>query len=190
VDGGIINLDGINIESLPEEKRSKYISRVFQDPSMGVSPSLTIKENLALASKKNKKFSLNRLIKKEEEEKYLDILRDLNLNLESKLNTKVKFLSGGQRQSLSLVMATIVKPKLLLLDEHTAALDPKTSHLIMEKTKELINRDKITTIMISHNMRDAIKYSDNVIMLNQGKVVLNEKSSTLSEKDLYEIYNI
>lgn len=118
------------------------------------------------------------------------MLVDLDLGLENKLDTKVKYLSGGQRQSLSLVMATIIKPKLLLLDEHTAALDPKTSNLIMEKTRKLINKEQITTIMISHNMKDAIDYSDNVIMLDKGNIVFKEKSKNLSEKDLFEIYNI
>lgn len=190
IDAGEIILDNINIENLAEEKRAKYIARVFQDPSMGVSPSLTIKENLALACNKNKSFTLKKLIKRNETEQFVDMLLDLNLGLQNKLDTKVKFLSGGQRQSLSLVMATIIKPKLLLLDEHTAALDPKTSSLIMEKTRQLINKEKITTIMISHNMKDAIEYSDNVIMLDTGKIVFQEKSKNLCEKDLFEIYNI
>lgn len=157
---------------------------------MGVSPSLTVLENLALANKKGEKFTLRKLLKNNNRDFYKDTLKKLNLGLEHKLDTKVKYLSGGQRQSLSLVMATLKKPDLLLLDEHTAALDPKTSKIIMEKTRELITRENITTIMISHNMSDAIKYSDTVIMLDKGEIVFNEESKNISEKDLLKIYEI
>ena len=116
------------------------------------------------------------------------MLKSLGLGLENKLNTKVKYLSGGQRQSLSLIMAAMKHPDLLLLDEHTAALDPKTSHVVMEKTKELLDKYKITTIMISHNMKDAIKYSDRIIMLNKGKIVLDKLSKDTTEEELIDIY--
>lgn len=187
-DSGKIVLNGEDISRLREEKRSKYIGRVYQDPSMGVSPALTILENMSLADKKSERFTLRRLIKRNKIEKYVELLRSLGLGLEDKLNTKVKYLSGGQRQSLSLIMATMKHPDLLLLDEHTAALDPKTSHIIMEKTKELIDQHKITTIMISHNMKDAIKYSDRIIMLDKGKVVFDKASKNTTEEELIGIY--
>lgn len=188
-DNGQILLNNHNIAKLKEEERAYYIGRVYQDPSMGVSPSLTILENMALADKKGEKFSLKRLIRKNRIPMYIELLKDLDLGLENQLNTKVKFLSGGQRQSLSLVMAAMKHPELLLLDEHTAALDPKTSHVIMDKTKELIEKYKITTIMISHNMQDAIDYSDRIIMLDNGKVVLDKASKSITERELINIYN-
>lgn len=187
-DQGKILLRDKNIAKLKEEKRANYIGRVHQDPSMGVSPSLTILENMALADKKGEKFKLRMLVRKNRIDFYKELLCDLNLGLEDKLDTKVKFLSGGQRQSLSLIMATMKHPDLLLLDEHTAALDPKTSYVVMEKTKELIEKHSITTIMISHNMRDAIEFSDRIIMLDKGKVVLDKPSSYVTEKELVDIY--
>lgn len=188
VDHGQILLKGKDIAKLREEKRALYIGRVHQDPSMGVAPSLTILENMSLADKKGEKFTLKRLVKKREINKYVELLKDLDLGLENKLNTKVKFLSGGQRQALSLIMATMKHPDLLLLDEHTAALDPKTSSVIMKKTKELISKYAMTTIMISHNMKDAITYSDRIIMLDGGKVVLDKPSKEVMEEELIEIY--
>lgn len=187
-DQGRILLKYRDMTDLKEEKRATYIGRVYQDPSMGVSPSLTILENMSLADKKGEKFTLRRLIKRGKIQGYIEILRGLDLGLENKLNTKVKFLSGGQRQSLSLLMAAMKHPDLLLLDEHTAALDPKTSHVIMKKTKELIEKYHITTIMISHNMRDAIEYSDRIIMLDKGQIVLDKPSDKVTEKELIEIY--
>lgn len=187
-DQGQIQLKGKDISELREEQRAIYIGRVYQDPSMGVSPSLTILENMSLADKKGEKFTLRRLIKKNNIEKYVELLKDLDLGLEKKLNTPVKFLSGGQKQSLSLVMAAMKHPDLLLLDEHTAALDPKTSSVVMRKTKELIKKYSITTIMISHNMKDAIEYSDRIIMLNNGKIVLDKPSANVTEDELIEIY--
>lgn len=187
-DKGQIILNGHNIESLREEQRANYIGRVYQNPSMGVSPSLTILENMSLADKKGEKFTLRKLIKKNNIGKYAELLKDLDLGLENKLNTKVKFLSGGQRQSLSLVMASMKHPDLLLLDEHTAALDPKTSNVVMQKTKELIKKYSMTTIMISHNMRDAIEYSDRIIMLDKGQIVFDKPSMKVTEKELIDIY--
>lgn len=189
-DGGNILLEDEDISKTNEEDRSISISRVYQDPSFGVAPSLTILENLALADRKGQRFKLRNLVRSENKDKYIDVLSNLNLGLEDKLDTRVEFLSGGQRQSLSLVMATLIKPKLLLLDEHTAALDPKTSKIIMEKTRELITKEQITTIMISHNMKDAIKYSDNIIMLDRGEVVFNKKSNSITEADLLKIYEV
>lgn len=188
-DSGNIKLNGKNIEDLSEEKRALLIGKVSQDPSMGVSPSLNIMENMSLALKKGEKFTFKKLVKKENTDFIIKQLKELNLGLENKLNTQVKFLSGGQRQSLSLVMAAIKKPQLLLLDEHTAALDPKTSKLIMDKTADLIKREKITTLMITHNLRHAIEYSDRIIMLNKGKVVLDIKANSITEDELTKIYN-
>ena len=187
-DAGEIRLNGRDIAKLREEKRASHIGRVYQDPSMGVSPSLTILENMSLADKKGEKFTLKRLIKKREIDRYIELLKGLDLGLENKLNTKVKYLSGGQRQCLSLIMAAMKHPDLLLLDEHTAALDPKTSNVIMKKTKELIDKYSMTTIMISHNMKDAIDYSDRIIMLDKGKVVLDKQSQNVTERELIDIY--
>lgn len=187
-DQGEFILKGKDIGKLSEEKRAIHIGRVHQDPSMGVSPTLTILENMSLADKKGSTFSLKRLVNKVNIPRYVELLKDLDLGLEDKLDTQVKYLSGGQRQSLSLVMASMKFPDLLLLDEHTAALDPKTSHVVMRKTKELIDRYKMTTIMISHNMKDAIDYSDRVIMLDKGQVILDKPSSDLTEEELMNIY--
>ena len=186
--GGDIILGDENIAKLKEEQRALEIGKVHQDPSKGVSPSLTILENLSLAAKKSEKFSLRNLIKKQNIGKFVELLKELDLGLENKLNTQVKFLSGGQRQALSLIMATLKKPELLLLDEHTAALDPKTSAMIMNKTKKLIDKQKITAMMISHNLRDAVKYADRIVMLDKGHVILDVKSSDITEKELSNIY--
>lgn len=186
---GEIILNGKDINNLKENERAKYIGRVHQNPSMGVSPSLTILENISLSDKKCQKFTLRKLINKNKIENYKEILKTLDLGLENKLDTEVKFLSGGQRQSLSLLMATLNKPELLLLDEHTAALDPKTSRLIMEKTKELIKTQSITTMMISHNVKDTIKYSDRIVMLDKGSIILDVRNKDISEKELIGIYN-
>jgi putative ABC transport system ATP-binding protein len=186
---GDIILNGENINGRKENERAKFIGRVHQNPSAGVSPSLTILENISLSDKKCQKFGLRKLINKNKINQYREILSTLDLGLENKLDTEVKFLSGGQRQSLSLLMATMNKPELLLLDEHTAALDPKTSRLIMEKTKELIDTHSITTMMISHNVRDAIKYSDRIVMLDKGRVILDVKNGSITEKELLSIYN-
>lgn len=186
--GGEIVLGDINISKLKEEQRALKIGKVHQDPSKGVSPSLTILENLSLAAKKNEKFSLRNLIKKQNIDKFIEVLKELDLGLENKLNTQVKFLSGGQRQALSLIMATLKKPGLLLLDEHTAALDPKTSAMIMNKTKKLIEKQNITAMMISHNLKDAVKYADRIIMLDKGRIILDVKSKDITEKELSNIY--
>ncbi len=186
---GDIILGGKNINKLKESERARFIGRVHQNPSMGVSPSLTILENISLSDKKCQKFTLKRLIKKNRIEQYKEMLKTLDLGLENKLDTEVKFLSGGQRQSMSLLMATLNKPELLLLDEHTAALDPKTSRLIMEKTQELIKTQSITTMMISHNVKDTIKYSDRIVMLDKGHVILDVRNKDITEKELLGIYN-
>ena len=188
-DAGSITLDETSINNLKEEERAWGIGKVHQDPSKGVSPSLTLLENLSLADKKCEKFSLRNLIKKDKIKKFVEILKEVDLGLENKLDTQVKFLSGGQRQALSLIMATLKKPKLLLLDEHTAALDPKTSKVIMEKTKQLIDKQHITAMMISHNLRDAVQYADRIIMLDKGRVILDVESKKITESELAKIYN-
>lgn len=188
-DTGEIILNNKNINNLKENERAQYIGRVYQNPSMGVSPSLTILENISLSDKKCQKFTLKKLINKNRISGFKDILKTLDLGLEDKLDTEVKYLSGGQRQSLSLLMATIKKPELLLLDEHTAALDPKTSRLIMDKTQELIKNHSITTMMISHNVKDTITYSDRIIMLDKGKIILDVKKGEITEKEIIKIYN-
>ena len=188
-DAGSISLDETSINNLKEEDRAWGIGKVHQDPSKGVFPSLTILENLSLADKKCEKFSLRNLIKKDKIKRFVEILKEVDLGLENKLDTQVKFLSGGQRQALSLIMATLKKPKLLLLDEHTAALDPKTSKVIMEKTKQLIDKQHITAMMISHNLRDAVQYADRIIMLDKGRVILDVESKKITESELAKIYN-
>ena len=187
-DGGMILLNGKHITKEKEEKRAASIGKVYQDPSMGVAPSLNILENISLALKKGEKFSLRKLVKKENIKKIKEKLKELKLGLEDKLTTEVKFLSGGQRQSLSLLMATIKKPELLLLDEHTAALDPKTSKLIMDKTRDLIKKDHITTMMITHNLSHAVEYADRIIMLNKGQIVLDVEAKKITEEELQKIY--
>lgn len=188
VDKGQILLNGKDITSLSEEKRALQLGRVHQDPSLGVSPNLTILENLSLAKKKGEGFSLRRLVKKKDKDLFIQMLLDLDLGLEDKLHTQVKYLSGGQRQSLSLIMAAMKYPDLLLLDEHTAALDPKTSHVVMEKTRELLDKYNITTMMVSHHMGDALKYSQRIVMLDKGSIVLDKPSSDVSEEELLHIY--
>ena len=186
---GTIILNGININGLKENERAQYIGRLHQIPSAGVSPSLTILENISLSDKKCQEFTLRKLIRKNKIEQFKEMLKTLDLGLEDKLDTEVKYLSGGQRQSLSLLMATLKKPALLLLDEHTAALDPKTSRLVMEKTQELISTQNITTMMISHNIKDTIKYSDRIVMLDRGEIILDVKNGQITEKELLSIYN-
>ncbi len=189
LESGQIEIDGIRLSDLKEKDRSKYIARVHQDPSMGVSPSLSILENMAIADNKGKRFNLTGLINKNRIDEYKKLLKPLDLGLENMLDSKVSLLSGGQRQSLSLVMASMNRPKLFLLDEHTAALDPKTSKLVMTRTNKLINDTKMTTLMITHNMRDAVTYSDRIIMLNEGRVIFDKLSKDTSPEELESIYS-
>ncbi|NLW42535.1 MAG: ATP-binding cassette domain-containing protein [Tissierellia bacterium] len=188
-DSGKLSINGLDLNSLAEEERAKYIGKVSQDPAMGVASSLNILENMSIALKKGENFKLRNLLKNTNKDLIIKKLKELGLGLEEKLNTQVKYLSGGQKQSLALLMATVKSPKLLLLDEHTAALDPKTSKLIMEKTEDLIAREKITTLMISHNLKHAIEFSDRIIMLKDGEIVLDVKSKDIDEKTLITFYN-
>lgn len=174
-DGGSIILDGLDITHLSEEKRAISLGRVFQDPLMGTCGNMSILENLEIASRRGEKPNLKWGFSKEKLPKYKQLLHSLDLGLENRLNQKVGLLSGGQRQAVTLIMATLKQPKLLLLDEHTAALDPKTARKVLELTDKIVTENKITTIMITHNMRDAIKYGNRLLMLNNGKIVLDIK---------------
>lgn len=173
VDEGKILIDSKDVTKLPEHKRAVYLGRVFQDPMTGTAATMEIQENLALASRRGKLRSLRRGITRQEREQYQTLLETLNLGLETRMTSKVGLLSGGQRQALTLLMATLKKPKLLLLDEHTAALDPKTAAKVLEITDQIVNRDHLTTLMITHNMRDAIAHGNRLIMMSEGRIILD-----------------
>jgi len=173
IDSGKIIIDDIDITNLPENKRAKYIGRVFQDPRMGTASDMWIEENLALAHRRGQKRFLGQGITKEERAEYHEVLKTLKLGLEDRMTTKVGLLSGGQRQALTLLMATLQKPKLLLLDEHTAALDPKTAAKVLDLTVELVEKNHLTTFMVTHNMKDALKYGNRLIMMSDGKIVMD-----------------
>ncbi len=173
VDTGSILLDGRDITRLPEYKRAAYLGRVFQDPMMGTAPNMQIDENLALAARRGQARTLRWGITKAEQAQYRELLAGLDLGLEDRMTAKVGLLSGGQRQALTLLMAALKKPQLLLLDEHTAALDPKTAMKVLEISQAIVERDSLTTLMITHNMRDAIAYGNRLIMMDAGKVVLD-----------------
>ena len=187
VDAGTIKIDGTDITKLPEHKRAAFLGRVFQDPMTGTAATMGIEENLALAARRGNRRTLRAGIKASEREEYRELLKILGLGLEDRLTSKVGLLSGGQRQALTLLMATMKKPKLLLLDEHTAALDPKTAAKVLETTDLIVNRDPLTTLMITHNMRDAIAHGNRLIMLKDGKVILDirgEEKKKLTVEDL------
>lgn len=175
VDEGSIIIDGIDVTKMPEHKRAKFLGRVFQDPTMGTAPTMGIDENLALAARRGKRRGLKIGITKAEKEKYKKILSTLELGLENRLTSKVGLLSGGQRQAVTLLMASLQRPKILLLDEHTAALDPKTAAKVLETTNKIISKDNLTTLMITHNMKDAIANGNRLIMMNNGNIVLDIK---------------
>lgn len=192
IDSGTIFIDGNDITRLPDFKRAKYIGRVFQDPMLGSAATMQIEENMALAARRGKKRTLRKGITLSEREKYREMLKELNLGLEERLTSKVGLLSGGQRQALTLLMATMEKPKLLLLDEHTAALDPKTAAKVLELTEKLVNENHLTTFMVTHNMRDALKYGNRLIMMCDGKIIFDvegEEKKKLEVKDLLEKFN-
>ena len=191
VDSGSIRLGGVDITMLPEHQRAKYIGRVFQDPMMGTAANMQIEENLALAARRGCRRGLRIGITKAEREQFRQMLRLLDLGLEDRLTDKVGLLSGGQRQALTLLMATLRKPKLLLLDEHTAALDPKTAAKVMEVTRTLVNQDQLTTLMITHNMRDAIEYGDRLIMMYEGRIALDiagQEKKNLTVEQLLNLF--
>ncbi len=193
VDCGTIKIDGNDVTKLPEHKRAKYIGRVFQDPMNGTAADMQIDENLALASRRGQKRGLKFGVSRKERAEYVKILEDLDLGLESRLTSKVGLLSGGQRQAVTLLMATLKKPRLLLLDEHTAALDPKTAKKVLELTEKIVARDNLTTIMITHNMKDAIAIGNRLIMMNDGKIIYDvsgEEKKNLTTKDLLDKFKI
>ena len=193
VDEGRIIIDGEDVTSLPEHKRAKFLGRVFQDPMLGTAATMEIQENLALAKRRGLARTLKIGIHKDEIKEYKEMLKILELGLEDRMTTKVGLLSGGQRQALTLLMATLKKPKLLLLDEHTAALDPKTAAKVLEITDKIVNRDNLTTLMITHNMKDAIAHGNRLIMLNEGKIVLDisgEEKKNLTVSDLLKKFEL
>ena len=192
IDEGSIHLAGQDVTAVPEHKRAALLGRVFQDPMTGTAANMQIEENLALAARRGKKRGLGWEVTKEERAKYHDMLVSLDLGLEDRLSAKVGLLSGGQRQALTLMMATMVKPKLLLLDEHTAALDPKTAAKVLEITDKVINENKLTALMITHNMSDAIKHGNRLIMMNEGKIVYDvsgEEKKNLTVEDLMKKFS-
>ncbi len=187
VDQGNILIGGKDVTKLPEYKRAAFLGRVFQDPMNGTAATMGIEENLALALRRGQSRTLRVGIKNNEREVYKRLLATLGLGLEDRLTSKVGLLSGGQRQALTLLMATLKKPKLLLLDEHTAALDPKTAAKVLETTDMIVNRDKLTTLMITHNMKDAIVHGNRLIMMMDGNIILDirgEEKKTLTVEDL------
>ena len=187
VDSGRIVIDGEDVTGLPDFKRAAMIGRVFQDPMTGTAATMEIEENLALAARRGRHRSLHWGVTRKERAEYREKLKILNLGLEDRMTAKVGLLSGGQRQALTLLMATLVKPKVLLLDEHTAALDPKTAEKVLNATETVVNRDHLTTLMITHNMKDAIAHGNRLIMMNEGKIVLDirgEAKKNLTVEDL------
>ena len=192
VDSGKILIDGVDVSHLPEYKRAKFIGRVFQDPMMGTAATMQIEENLALAARRGKPRTLRIGITKAEREEYMEKLKILDLGLEDRMTAKVGLLSGGQRQALTLLMATLQKPKLLLLDEHTAALDPKTAAKVLDATQKIVEKDHLTTLMITHNMRDAIAYGNRLIMMYNGHVVVDvsgEEKKNLTVEQLLNLFS-
>ncbi len=189
VDSGAILIDGEDVTGMPEYRRAKYIGRVFQDPMMGTAPDMQIEENLALAMRRGKKRGLKWGVTAAEREIYREKLASLGLGLETRLTAKVGLLSGGQRQALTLLMASLQTPKLLLLDEHTAALDPGTARKVLELSDKIIRENRLTALMITHNMTDAIRHGNRLIMMDQGRIALDisgEEKSRLTKADLLE----
>ena len=192
VDEGTISIDGTDVTRLPEYKRAPYIGRVFQDPMLGTAPTMQIVENLALAARRGQHRGLRWGITRAEKEKYQAMLHDLDLGLEDRLTSKVGLLSGGQRQALTLLMASLERPKLLLLDEHTAALDPKTAAKVLELSDRIVAEGRLTTMMVTHNMKDAIAHGNRLIMMYDGKIVIDvqgEDKKKLTVPQLLELFS-
>ena len=193
VDAGSIVIDGKDVTRLPEHKRARYLGRVFQDPMTGTAANMEIQENLAIAARRGQPRTLRKGITRAEHDQYREILEPLGLGLEKRLTLKVGLLSGGQRQALTLLMATFKKPKVLLLDEHTAALDPKTARKVLDMTQEIVERDGLTTLMITHNMADAIAIGNRLIMMNDGQIIYDvqgEEKAALTVGDLLEKFKV
>lgn len=192
-DSGSIFLDNESVTNLPEYKRAKYLGRVFQDPMMGTAANMEIQENLAMAYRRGKHRGLRWGITKDEKMLYMEKLKNLDLGLEDRMSSKVGLLSGGQRQALTLLMATLLQPKLLLLDEHTAALDPKTAERVLDLTKRIVETNNLTTLMVTHNMKQAIMYGNRLIMMYEGKVIYDvegEEKSKLKVADLLQKFEM
>jgi putative ABC transport system ATP-binding protein len=193
IDEGQILIDGVDVTKLPEHKRAKYLGRVFQDPMNGTAANMGIEDNLSLAQRRGQSRTLKPRITKKERENYKELLKILDLGLEDRMTSRVGLLSGGQRQALTLLMATLKKPKLLLLDEHTAALDPKTAAKVLETTEKIVNRDHLTTLMITHNMKDAISHGNRLIMMMDGNIILDirgEEKKKLTVEDLLHQFEL
>lgn len=189
LDSGTIELDGEDISRLSEPKRAKYLGRVFQDPMRGTAADMQIEENLALARRRGQRRGLRWGITKEERAEYAELLKRLDLGLETRMQTKVGLLSGGQRQALTLLMATLTNPRVLLLDEHTAALDPKTASKVLELTEQIVAERQLTTLMVTHNMNDAIRLGNRLIMMHEGRVIYDvagEEKRALTVPDLLQ----
>lgn len=189
VDNGSLKLDGIDITKQPEHVRAKLLGRVFQDPMKGTAANMEIQENLALAYRRGKKRGLRWGISSDEKQQYVEVLKTLDLGLEDRLSSKVGLLSGGQRQALTLLMATLVKPKLLLLDEHTAALDPKTAKKVLDLTETIVESNNLTALMVTHNMKDAIHIGNRLIMMHDGNIIFDisgEEKKNLQVSDLLQ----
>lgn len=189
VDSGTITIDGEDITDLSEEKRARFLGRVFQDPMMGTAPNMQIEENLALALRRGKRRTLRWGVTNAEREQYRELLSTLGLGLEDRLTAKVGLLSGGQRQALTLLMASMQKPKLLLLDEHTAALDPATAAKVLELSDRIVKENNLTAMMITHNMKDAIKHGTRLIMMHEGHIILDvegEEKAKLTKHELMD----
>ena len=192
VDSGTISIGGTDVTRLPEFKRARFIGRVFQDPMMGTAPTMQIEENLALAARRGERRGLGWGITKTEREDYRALLATLDLGLENRLSTHAGLLSGGQRQALTLLMAALVQPKLLLLDEHTAALDPKTAAKVLELSDRIVSENHLTTLMVTHNMRDAIEHGNRLIMMSEGEIVLDisgKEKERLTVEELLERFS-
>ena len=190
-DYGTIQIDGVDVTNMPEHKRAQFLGRVFQDPMKGTAPDMEIAENLAIAARRGTKRKFVWGVRKAEREKYKKLLADLELGLEDRLSAKVGLLSGGQRQAVTLLMATLRRPKLLLLDEHTAALDPKTAAKVLELTDRIVTENKLTTLMITHNMHDAIAHGNRLIMMHQGKIIVDisgEEKKNLTVEYLLDLF--
>ncbi len=191
VDSGKIIIDGEDVSRKPEHKRAQYIGRVFQDPMLGTAGGMMIEENLAQAARRGKTPGLSWSFTSEQHERFYEMLKELDLGLEERMTAKVGLLSGGQRQALTLLMATLKKPKVLLLDEHTAALDPKTAEKVLNLTDKIVKRDQLTTLMITHNMRDALRFGNRLIMLHNGRVLIDvqgEEKRNLEIPDLLAMF--
>ncbi len=193
VDSGSITIDGEDITLLPEQKRARFLGRVFQDPMMGTAADMWIEENLALAAQRGERRGLKWSISPADREKFRRLLAELDLGLEERLSSKVGLLSGGQRQALTLLMATMKRPRLLLLDEHTAALDPKTAAKVLALSDRFVEEGRLTTLMVTHNMKDAIAHGNRLIMMNAGKIVLDisgEEKKRLTVDDLLHAFTL